>query len=63
VTAGRTTRLLGTAVMIGRRGLNGGDGRVDSAVPWCGSDGVGGSRGGGSVVLTVEEEWDDTVPK
>jgi hypothetical protein len=50
-----------TAVMIERHGPGGGDGREDVAVP--GHDGSGGGRGGGGVVLTVEEERDDAVPR
>jgi hypothetical protein len=64
VTAGRTARSPGMAVMTGRCGPSGGDGRADDTVPGHGGDsnGAGGSQGGDSVVpgvvVKVEEERD-----
>jgi hypothetical protein len=64
VTARGTARFPGAAVMAGRCGIGGGDGRVDDAVFGHGGDDNGGRGGCGIIpgaVVKAEEERDGSI--
>jgi hypothetical protein len=54
-------RFPSAAVMVGRHGPGGGDGRAGSVVLGRGGDVIGGGRGGSGVASMVDEEQDSSV--